>query len=301
MNIEQQGAHSYTVSVEGWGSPRLAAIHDGLLYFQAATCYPCPTCNGRVDQLDAGLARSGLGAGVDKTPLDSLLFFILPLPEGLSQDSAASEVIAYLSKAFDHPMRLLTDNKTGKPVRLPMKKRIYTPNADGAENVQWDSSEASDSLTISNEAKTLEWVSNIQAAWLPAQTKLRLGGSGKVSLDFRIEAIANAQIGVGFLLTPPDWGFFGYLGSSNTAWSYDAWEGAIVTDTQATHEGLPTIKNSGVVTLELNFDGGAPTATFIVDGKPTPSISLPAGSVVIPAGCLCARGQKVTLGNFVKS
>jgi hypothetical protein len=57
-------------------------------------------------------------------------------------------------------------------------------------------------------------------------------------------------VGVGFLLEPANWGFFGYLGASDTAWSYDAHDGAIVSATDALHEHLPTIKTKGVVTVK---------------------------------------------------
>src|SRR4051812_9185462 len=54
---------TYSVRVHGWGSPRIVAIHEDRIYFQAAVCFPCPTCNSRVKQLNEGLKRSGLGQG----------------------------------------------------------------------------------------------------------------------------------------------------------------------------------------------------------------------------------------------
>jgi hypothetical protein len=69
--------------------------------------------------------------------------------------------------------------------------------------------------------------------------------------------------------------------------------------TEASHSGLPTIKKQGVVALELDLVAGQPhRARFIVDGVATPEIPLPDGSIVVPAACLLAQGQKVTLQNF---
>src|SRR5262249_49082317 len=112
-----------------------------------------------------------------------------------------------------------------------------------------------------------------------------------------IDSIAGRQIGVGIMLDPPDWGFFGYLGAGKDSWAYDAFEGAIMTETKAIHTGLPTITDSGTgsVRLRLKIKN---EVVFSVCGVETPAIHLSAGVVVIPAACLLKRGQVVTLANF---
>jgi hypothetical protein len=160
----------------------------------------------------------------------------------------------------------------------------------------WDRAHTQDPLTISDDGLTLSWATDKQFAWLGSQTAGRLSG-GVFAWDFRIDAIAGRQIGVGIMLDPPDWGFFGYLGAGKNAWSYDAFEGAIVTETEATHTGLPTIRGSGTVSVRLDLKTKN-ECVFVVGGVETPAIRLPAGAVVIPAACLLKRGQSVTLANF---
>lgn len=105
------------------------------------------------------------------------------------------------------------------------------------------------------------------------------------------------QIGVGIMLDPPDWGFFGYLGAGKNAWAYDAFEGAIISETEAIHKGLPAIRESGTVSVSLDLKTKN-EFVFIVDGVAAPAIGLPAGAVVIRAACLLKRGQVVTLAHF---
>jgi hypothetical protein len=96
-------------------------------------------------------------------------------------------------------------------------------------------------------------------------------------------------------------GFFGYLGASNSAWSYDPSTGDIVLDTRSIHGGLPKFADGrrGVVSMELNLPRIAEgNARFIVDGTETPVIDLPDGAVILPAACFLKEGQKVTLANF---
>jgi hypothetical protein len=74
-----------------------------------------------------------------------------------------------------------------------------------------------------------------------ASTELKLH-SATFQLDFVVEDMKNAQIGVGFMLlwdVGPDWGFFGYLGSSPTASAYDPFTGDVVTSTRSIEAGLP--------------------------------------------------------------
>ena len=96
-------------------------------------------------------------------------------------------------------------------------------------------------------------------------------------------------------MDPPNWGFYGYLGAGHNAWAYDAHDGAIVTETDELHEGLPTIKERGTVAVSVDL-----VDTMTVNGVKTPAIQLPPGSTVIPAATLLERGQVVTIRN-VKS
>ena len=166
--------------------------------------------------------------------------------------------------------------------------------------MRWDTMHTQKGLTISEDGLTLSWDDNcpgeFQPCWLGAQTTARLERR-LFAWDFVIDCIADRQIGVGILVAPPDWGFFGYLGAGRNAWAYDAYEGAIVTETKAIHSGLPTIKARGVVAVRLDLR--VPCAcSFVVDGRETPLIPLPEGAVVIPAACLLKRGQRVTLRGF---
>src|SRR5437016_8100357 len=144
--------------------------------------------------------------------------------------------------------------------------------------MRWDRQNTQEPLTISNNGLTLSWKSDLkgdllQPIWLGSQTTARLS-NGIFWWDFDIESIADHQIGVGILLEPPDWGFFGYLGAGKNAWSYDAFEGAIVTETKAIHSGLPTIRKRGNVTVHLDLKKKN-ECVFVVNGVRTPAISLP--------------------------
>ena len=164
-------------------------------------------------------------------------------------------------------------------------------------------------LSLTNDNKTIEWVSNITYAWLGIETLLNLF-DGKYSLDFKIDSMQNYQLGVGFLLvweispgeTSCDWGFYGYLGSSESGFSYDPSTGDIVSHTESIAGGLPILKeNKGVVSLELDLPKDKEgEAWFVIDGVKTPSVKLPIGAVVRPAACLLRRNQKITLENFKK-
>jgi len=164
---------------------------------------------------------------------------------------------------------------------------------------------ASSPIKFSNNDCTVEWTAPSEVVWIPVQTKAKLH-SGKWFLEFDVESMASRQIGVGFLLEwniGPDWGFFGYLGSSSSAWSYDPSTGDIVTNTESIQGNLPKFTgNSGVIGLELDLpQNEIGKFTFIVDGVRTPTKQLPnSGAVAIPAVCLLSRGQKVTIRNFVR-
>jgi hypothetical protein len=182
-----------------------------------------------------------------------------------------------------------TDGKEGKTA----DKQV---GATDPQSLRWDENHTQKPLTISKDGLTLSWNSDSKAAWLGSQTTARLS-KGVFTWDFKIEEIAERQIGVGILLDPPNWGFFGYLGAGKNAWSYDAFEGAIVTEEEAIHSGLPKIGKSGTVSVRIDLKRKN-ECVFIVDGKETPAISLPQGAVVIPAACLLKKGQVLTLANL---
>lgn len=175
---------------------------------------------------------------------------------------------------------------------------------------KWDSNHNDDLLVFSNNEQTVEWIPNnpkfqgkYAPVWVPALTRSQLH-SGRYRWDFVIEEMAHAQIGIGFMLqwdVGPDWGFFGYLGASTSAWSYDPSSGDIVNNTKSIKGGLPKFEDGrkGVVTVVLNLPRKAKgEAQFIVNGVDTPLIELPESSVIIPAGCLLKETQKVKLANF---
>ena len=162
--------------------------------------------------------------------------------------------------------------------------------------VMWDRSHTSDPLTISADGLTLSWIGDDEFAWATSPTTGRLSG-GVFAWDFRIDRIAERQIAVGIVLDPPNWGFFGYLGAGRNAWSYDAFEGAIVTETKAIHTQLPTVRDGGTVSVRLDLESKH-ECVFVVGGVDTPAIKLPPDAVVIPAASLLKRGQSVTLANF---
>jgi len=193
----------------------------------------------------------------------------------------------------------------------PVKASTYALNDCG--ECRWDSDHNSDRLTVTGDGLTIEWDGSKDKegepppSWIPASTRLFLH-SGNFRLDFRIDEMAGRQIGVGFMLQLTDgvnlgvdWGFFGYLGASSTAWAYDPSTGDIVTATGSVQGGLPKFSDgrSGVVQLHINVPRNeAGTARFIVDGTQSKAIPLPVGAVVLPAACFLRTGQRVTLTNF---
>jgi hypothetical protein len=192
-------------------------------------------------------------------------------------------------------------NRVGQSTGAPtgsMEVKMAEKPAGVADPVplRWDGHHTQDPLTISNDGVTLSWDVDSKAVWRGSQTTGKLS-NGVFTWDFKIEEIAERQIGIGILLDPPNWGFFGYLGSGKNAWSYDAFEGAIVTEEEATHSGLPKIRKSGIISVRLDVKNKN-ECVFIVDGVETPAISLPRGAVVIPAACLLKKGQVVTLANL---
>jgi hypothetical protein len=175
--------------------------------------------------------------------------------------------------------------------------------------VGWNSEHSGDFLTICNNGMTIEWASrqrgegDLSSAWVPASTCLRLH-SGRFRWDFIVDEMASGQIGVGFMLlwdVGADWGFFGYLGASHTAWAYDPSTGDVVCASESIQGGLTKFEDghAGAVSVELKVPRNAEgEGKFIVDGRETQPILLPAGAVVLPAVCFFKETQKITFANF---
>lgn len=184
---------------------------------------------------------------------------------------------------------------------------------------EWDRDHNSSLAAVSEDGRTIEWAPQrtpywrklipggrkkfYPPAWVPVSTRMHLH-SGTFRLDFVVGEMARAQIGVGFMLlwnVGPDWGFFGYLGASTTAWAYDPSTGDVVSDTKSIQGRLPKFSNgrAGLVSVRLELprrDEGF--GSFIVDDLETHRIPLPAGAVVLPAACLLRESQRVTLSGY---
>lgn len=180
---------------------------------------------------------------------------------------------------------------------------------DDIGTIKWNAEHNGDLLSVTNNGQTIEWKplqrggDELSPAWVPASTCLHLH-SGRFRWDFIVDEMASRPIGIGFMLlwdVGPDWGFFGYLGASPTAWSYDPSTGDVVSATESIQGGLPKLKNgrTGVVSVELEVPRNTKgQGKFIVEGVETLPIRLPAGSVVLPAACLLKESQRITLASF---
>lgn len=179
---------------------------------------------------------------------------------------------------------------------------------------EWDPTHNSHILTVSNNGKTIEWGPRkpeytgklYPPAWVPATTLAHLH-SGEFRWDFVVEEMASCQIGIGFMLLwdiGPDWGFFGYLGASPSAWAYDPSTGDVVRNTRSIEGDLPKFadRRTGIVSVRLELPRfGEGTGRFRVNGVDTKGIHLPEGAVVLPAACLLRETQRVTLARFERS
>ena len=179
---------------------------------------------------------------------------------------------------------------------------------------EWDCSHNSDLLTVSNNGQTISWGPRkpeykdklYPPVWVPASTRLHLH-SGRFQMDFVVEEMAQAQIGIGFMLLwniGPDWGFFGYLGASPTSWAYDPSTGDVVCNTKSIEGGLPTFADghTGIITLRLDLPRFAKgSARFHINNTDIQHIRLPKGAVILPAACLLKESQRVTLANLERS
>lgn len=193
--------------------------------------------------------------------------------------------------------------------RKPALLRATTLAETDRGSFEWDALHNADLLTVSNAGRTIEWAprkpsdKDHRPAWVPASTRARLH-SGRFRWDFEIAELAGAQLGIGFMLLwdiGPDWGFFGYLGSSTSAWSYDPSTGDVVHDTKSIQGGLPKVSDghSGVVSVHLDLPrDAAGTGWFSMNGTDSRPIRLPEGSVVLPAACFLRESQKVSLSDY---
>jgi hypothetical protein len=176
----------------------------------------------------------------------------------------------------------------------------------------WDASHNRDVLTVSEDRLSVSWGPRkpeyrgkyYPPAFVPVKTMAHLH-SGRFGWDFVVEEMANRQIGIGFMLLWDngllDWGFFGYLGAGSTAWAYDPSTGDIVTSTRSICGGLPKFEDGrrGIVSVELELPRTSRgEGAFTANGVVAPAVKLPVGAVVVPAACLLAETQSVTLARF---
>lgn len=126
-------------------------------------------------------------------------------------------------------------------------------------------------------------------------------------IRFQVTGMSAQQIGIGFGLANGgqviDCGFFGYLGASQTTWSYDPSTGDIVNATKSITGGLPRFKDpdTGTIALHVSMPRDQPgCVTFEIDGQILnhASVIIPRDSVVIPACCLLRPNQQVSIVDF---
>jgi hypothetical protein len=205
----------------------------------------------------------------------------------------------------------------------PPNARPVLLNAIGFDDsdigsLEWNRTHNAKRLTVTNEGLTIEWdprkrrpKEEGRPVWIPASTSLHLH-SGSFRWDFVVERMGKCQIGVGFMLlwdVGPDWGFFGYLGASPTAWAYDPSTGDVVRNTKSIEGGLPKFakpfffrERGGIVSVTLDLPRREEgSGRFSVGGLSSRPIPLPSGAVVLPAACMLQEGQRVTLSAFART
>lgn len=202
---------------------------------------------------------------------------------------------------------------TESPDRVPALLKA----ADFAESdigvCEWNREHNATLLTVSQDGREVEWekgkrkyLGGLPPAWVPASTRLCLH-SGSYKWDFVVEKMGKAQIGLGFMLLwnlGPDWGFFGYLGASPTAWAFDPSTGDVILNTKSIEGNLPRFTNGkgGVVSVQLDLPRRTEgSARFLVDGVASRRLQMPEGAVVLPAACFLKEGQRVTLAGFERA
>ncbi|MBS2040742.1 hypothetical protein JST97_37490 [bacterium] len=181
----------------------------------------------------------------------------------------------------------------------------FDPSDQG--QMAWNTSLNQRDLEYSEDGRTARWrelptEGIAPRLWTPVQSLAHLH-SGSYRWDFAIQDLGQAQIGVGFMLAwniGPDWGFYGYLGSSSSAWAYDPTSGDVVINTRSIQGGLPRLQ-SGLITVQLHLPRqGTNYARFLVQGVGSEPVELPPASVVVPAACLLGFNQRVTLGELIR-
>ncbi len=181
--------------------------------------------------------------------------------------------------------------------QTPFKFAGNLPSPEEIEHI-WDKENTSSDIKISKDKKTISWETDKYFAWQCAESEALLKGKD-YQFDFEMKGMSDAQMAVGFLVNPIDWGFYGYLGAGQNAYAYDPSSGHIVTETRELFSGLTKIKNSGKVTLRLYLSRHPQTAVFIVNETESPIITLPDKAEVIPGACLFKKGQSVKITNII--
>lgn len=202
---------------------------------------------------------------------------------------------------------------TEPPGRVPVLLKAADIDESDIGVCEWNREHNAHLLTVSQDGLMVEWEKGrrkaegkLPPAWVPASTRLHLH-SGSYKWDFIVENMRQAQIGIGFMLlwdAGPDWGFFGYLGASTTAWAYDPSTGDVVQDTISIEGELPMFNNGngGVVSVQLDLPRSTEgSARFLMDGVCSRPIRLPEGAVILPAACLLKEGQRVTIARFERT
>lgn len=214
----------------------------------------------------------------------------------------------------------VTDQTTQVIDKKEMKENDKEKCVDNSQ-LHWNTNQTTDSLSITDNEQKVHWTQDIEAAWMGTQC-LPILKNGIFEWEFEIGPLQNHQIGVGLMVYPPNWGFFGYLGAGANAWSYDPSTGDIVTETESMKGNLPTIdkENGGIIKVILDLKTNN-TFQFVVDGKETEPVSITTWSAeyaselkkrqdfdpshididhpsIVVAASLLARNQWIKIRNF---
>lgn len=256
------------------------------------------------------LERLGEVYQADGLVSESIKFFLIAAQAHLERDNRARAVQLYqcvLNLEPDHATARSQLANLETPQNAAPTLRSAQQIPEGELGVfAWDCTLNTGDLEYTESARRALWKQRVPGGvgprlWVPAQSLARLH-SGEFGWEFHIQGMGGAQIGVGAMLDwsiGPDWGFYGYLGSSTSAWAYDPSTGDIVCDTRSIEGGLPVLDGQGVVTVKASLPRDEPgTLRFQIDGKSSRPVQLPPGSVLVPAACFLEVGQSVTLANL---
>lgn len=149
--------------------------------------------------------------------------------------------------------------------------------------LKWDKDSSSDDITISDDGSTIKWPGNLDSGviWYPCQA-MPILHNGRFEIEFEFSKFHDRQIGIGLMVYPPNWGFYGYLGAGYNAWSYDPTTGDIVTQTESIKGNLPKWidginddENERRITLDVNVKHNTKHYfQFIVQNKETGKIDI---------------------------